>query len=79
MTHPSPSNTPLCPQAVDFDNRKIGLHSSNLWDSAGGLPFGGCIVMLCVDIALYAFLAFYLDNVLPSESSSGGPGGAIAI
>ncbi|XP_043210381.1 phospholipid-transporting ATPase ABCA3-like, partial [Amphibalanus amphitrite] len=54
-------------RAVDFDNRKIGLHSFNMWDDSGGLPFGGCIVMLCVDIVLYAFLAFYLDNVLPNE------------
>ena len=54
-------------QAVDFDNRKIGLHSYNVWDDSAGMPFGGCIVMLCVDIVLYAFLAFYLDNVLPSE------------
>ena len=57
-------------QAVDFDNRKIGLHSFNMWDDSAGLPFGGCIIMLCVDIVLYAFLAYYLDNVLPSEWSN---------
>ena len=55
---------------MDFDNRKIGLHGFNIWDDSAGMPFGGCIIMLCVDIVLYAFLAFYLDNVLPSESCS---------
>jgi len=31
------------------------------------MPFAGGLIMVSVDIVLYAFLAFYLDNVLPSE------------
>ncbi|XP_037078455.1 phospholipid-transporting ATPase ABCA1-like [Pollicipes pollicipes] len=54
-------------RAVDLDTRKIGLNSGNVWVADGSVPFGGCILMICLDILLYAFLAFYLDNVLPNE------------
>lgn len=43
-----------------------GVTWDTLWEGAG-LPFAGAYVMLSVDIVLYFFLAYYLDNVLPSK------------
>ncbi|XP_072383028.1 cholesterol transporter ABCA5-like [Diabrotica undecimpunctata] len=49
------------------DIEGIGLNFDNLWDNHGsGVPFGGTLVMLMVDIVLYATIAYYLDNVIPS-------------
>jgi hypothetical protein len=42
------------------------------WDvitstEVSGLPIGGCLVMLLVDSVLYALLAAWLDNIVPTE------------
>ncbi|XP_050501513.1 cholesterol transporter ABCA5-like isoform X2 [Diabrotica virgifera virgifera] len=45
-----------------------GLDFSNMWDNHGsGVPFGGSLVMIMVDIVLYAIIGWYLDNVIPSS------------
>lgn len=43
-----------------------GVTLDDLW-SGPGMPLGGSILMMAVDIVLYAFLAYYFDNVWPSE------------
>lgn len=43
-----------------------GVNLENLW--TGSMPFGGSIIMMAVDIVLYALLAYYFDNVIPSKS-----------
>uniref|UniRef100_A0A8D8UDB1 ATP-binding cassette sub-family A member 5 n=1 Tax=Cacopsylla melanoneura TaxID=428564 RepID=A0A8D8UDB1_9HEMI len=45
-----------------------GVQWSNLWTNPDkiGLSVGQSLVMMVVDILLYGFLAYYLDNVLPS-------------
>ena len=43
-----------------------GLTFETMWQGPG-LPFAGSLIMLLVDIVLYMTLAFYLDNVLPSN------------
>ncbi|XP_053687568.1 cholesterol transporter ABCA5-like [Sabethes cyaneus] len=43
-----------------------GVTLDNLW-TGPGIPIGGSILMLVVDILLYAALAFYFDCVIPSE------------
>lgn len=53
-------------KVILFDSRSEGLNFSNIWDGPG-LPFAGSLIMISIDICLYLFLAFYLDNVLPSE------------
>ena len=47
-------------------NDPRGVCMETLWDGPG-LPFAGSLIMLSVDIVLYIFLAYYLDNVLPSN------------
>lgn len=43
-------------------------HPVCLSDNQGeGIPLGGTLIMLTVDIFIYGFLAFYLDSVIPSE------------
>lgn len=42
-----------------------GVTLDNLW--TGAMPFGGSIIMMAVDIVLYALLAYYFDNVIPSK------------
>ena len=37
------------------------------WDNSSGLPIGGSIIMLFVDIILYGLLAFWLDQIMPTE------------
>ncbi|CAG9831939.1 unnamed protein product, partial [Diabrotica balteata] len=50
-----------------LDIEGMGLNFDNLWNNHGsGLSFGGTLVMLLVDIVLYATIAYYLDNVIPS-------------
>lgn len=43
-----------------------GVTLANLW-TGPGIPLGGSILMMAVDIILYAFLAYYLDSVIPAE------------
>ncbi|XP_049544231.1 cholesterol transporter ABCA5-like isoform X2 [Anopheles darlingi] len=43
-----------------------GVTLNNLW-TGPGIPIGGSILMLLVDIVLYAALAFYFDCVIPSD------------
>lgn len=43
-----------------------GVTLENLWHGPG-IPLGGSILMMAVDILLYASLSFYLDMVIPSE------------
>lgn len=45
----------------------IGLKRSNIAQSVGNYSFMLCIQMLLVDTVLYALLAWYLDQVLPTE------------
>ncbi|XP_059079473.1 cholesterol transporter ABCA5-like isoform X1 [Tigriopus californicus] len=39
----------------------------DLWDPADSIPVAGVMIMLAVDIVLYLLIAFYLDNVVPTE------------
>ncbi|XP_058834897.1 cholesterol transporter ABCA5-like [Topomyia yanbarensis] len=43
-----------------------GVTLDNLW-TGPGIPIGGSILMLVVDILLYAALSFYFDCVIPSD------------
>lgn len=43
-----------------------GVNFDNIW-SGPGMPFGGSLIMMGLDIVLYGFLAYYLDCVIPSE------------
>ncbi|KAI2474243.1 ATP binding cassette (ABC) protein subfamily A member [Diabrotica virgifera virgifera] len=43
-----------------------GVNISNIW-SGRGVPFGGSLIMMAVDIVVYGLLAYYLDSVIPSE------------
>ncbi|XP_058458945.1 cholesterol transporter ABCA5-like [Malaya genurostris] len=43
-----------------------GVTLDNLW-TGPGIPIGGSILMLVVDILLYAALSFYFDSVIPSD------------
>lgn len=43
-----------------------GVTFANLW-SGPGIPLGGSILMMAVDILLYAALAYYFDSVIPSR------------
>lgn len=53
-------------QALVLDLSGEGVNFDNLW-SGPGIPFGGSLIMMALDIILYAILAYYLDSVLPSE------------
>lgn len=53
-------------KALVLDLQGEGVNFDNLW-SGPGIPFGGSIVMLTLDIFLYGLLAYYLDSVIPSE------------
>jgi len=46
-----------------------GVNYETLWVGPG-LPIAGSYIMLSIDIVLYMLLAFYLDNVLPSQYGS---------
>lgn len=57
-------------QAVYLDLVNHGISFDNFWgteDSDTGYYFGSSVIMLGVDIVLYAILAFYFDNVIPGE------------
>ncbi|XP_037043268.1 ATP-binding cassette sub-family A member 9-like [Bradysia coprophila] len=43
-----------------------GVTLDNLW-SGPGIPLGGSIFMMAIDILLYAGLAYYFDSVIPSD------------
>lgn len=43
-----------------------GVTLNNLW-SGPGIPLGGSILMMAIDIIIYAFLAFYFDSIIPSD------------
>ena len=47
---------------VDIEQREI-----DFWETDGTVPLGGILIMMSVDIVLYGLLAYYLDNVLPTE------------
>lgn len=53
-------------KVILFDFSASGLTYDSIWDGEG-LPFAGSLIMITVDIFLYLFLAYYLDNVIPSE------------
>lgn len=50
-------------QVVELDLSEDGLNFSNFWEE--GYCFGSSVIMLAVDIVLYALLAYYFDNVIP--------------
>lgn len=48
-----------------LDLQGEGVNFDNLW-SGPGIPFGGSLIMMTLDIFLYALLAYYFDSVIPS-------------
>lgn len=56
-------------QVIYFDFAADGINFASIWDGPG-LPFAGSLIMISVDILLYLFLAYYLDNVIPSMPTS---------
>lgn len=46
--------------------RGEGVNFDNLW-SGEGMPFGGSLIMMALDIVIYGLIAYYLDCVIPSE------------
>lgn len=53
-------------KALVMDLSGTGVNYNNLW-SGPGIPFGGSLIMMAFDIALYGLLAYYLDSVVPSK------------
>ncbi|KZC11898.1 ATP-binding cassette sub-family A member 5 [Dufourea novaeangliae] len=53
-------------KALVLDLQGEGVNFGNLWSSPG-IPFGGSLIMMTLDIFLYACLAYYFDSVIPSE------------
>ncbi|XP_034182709.1 cholesterol transporter ABCA5 isoform X1 [Osmia lignaria lignaria] len=53
-------------KALVLDLQGEGVNFENLW-SGPGIPFGGSLIMMTLDIFLYALLAYYFDSVIPSE------------
>ncbi|KAK1133937.1 hypothetical protein K0M31_011724 [Melipona bicolor] len=53
-------------KALVLDLQGEGVNFDNLW-SGPGIPFGGSLIMMTLDIILYACLAYYFDSVIPSE------------
>ena len=49
-----------------LDLQGEGVNFENLW-SGPGIPFGGSLIMMTLDIFLYGLLAYYLDSVIPCE------------
>lgn len=52
-------------QALVMELNGEGVNFDNLW-SGPGMPFGGSLIMMALDIVLYGLLAYYLDCVIPS-------------
>lgn len=59
-------------KALVLDLQGEGVNFDNLW-SGPGIPFGGSLIMMTLDIFLYACLAYYLDSVIPSEYGTKKP------
>ncbi|XP_016838488.1 ATP-binding cassette sub-family A member 5 isoform X2 [Nasonia vitripennis] len=59
-------------KALVLDLQGEGVNFDNLW-SGPGIPFGGSLVMMTLDIFLYGLLAYYLDSVVPSEYGTKRP------
>nr|CAD7404111.1 unnamed protein product [Timema cristinae] len=53
-------------KALVLDLSGDGVSFDNLW-SGPGIPFGGSLIMMALDIFIYGFLAYYLDCVLPKR------------
>nr|XP_050848484.1 cholesterol transporter ABCA5-like [Vespula vulgaris]XP_050848485.1 cholesterol transporter ABCA5-like [Vespula vulgaris]XP_050848486.1 cholesterol transporter ABCA5-like [Vespula vulgaris] len=53
-------------KALVLDLQGQGVNFDNLW-CGPGIPFGGSLIMMTLDIFLYGYLAYYLDSVIPSE------------
>lgn len=49
-----------------LDISRQGVTLENLW-AGPGIPLGGSILMMAIDIVLYAAAAYYLDSVIPSD------------
>lgn len=54
-------------KALVLDLSGEGVNFDNLW-SGPGIPFGGSLIMMALDIVLYALLAYYMDSVIPSKN-----------
>ncbi|CAD6242712.1 GSCOCT00009542001.2-RA-CDS [Cotesia congregata] len=59
-------------KALVFDLKGEGVNFDNLW-AGPGIPFGGSLIMITLDIVLYGLLAYYLDSVIPSEYGTKRP------
>ncbi|XP_029171757.1 ATP-binding cassette sub-family A member 5-like isoform X1 [Nylanderia fulva] len=59
-------------KALVLDLQGQGVNFDNLW-SGPGIPFGGSLIMMTLDIFLYGWLAYYLDSVIPSEYGTKKP------
>ncbi|CAK9809913.1 Cholesterol transporter ABCA5 [Anthophora plagiata] len=53
-------------KALVLDLQGEGVNFDNLW-SGPGIPFGGSLIMMTLDIILYGCLAYYFDSVIPTE------------
>ncbi|RZB39263.1 ATP-binding cassette sub-family A member 5-like, partial [Asbolus verrucosus] len=53
-------------KALVMELKGEGVNFDNLW-SGPGMPFGGSLIMMALDIIIYGLLAYYLDCVIPSE------------
>ena len=53
---------------AQYEEAGVGAHWANIGDDIGtGVTLGSIFLMLIVDTALYTFLGWYLDQVLPKE------------
>ncbi|XP_018316793.1 ATP-binding cassette sub-family A member 5 [Mycetomoellerius zeteki] len=59
-------------KSLVLDLQGEGVNFDNLW-SGPGIPFGGSLIMMTLDIFLYGYLAYYLDSVIPSEHGTKRP------
>eukprot|EP00002_Diphylleia_rotans_P010817 TRINITY_DN2139_c0_g1_i4.p1 TRINITY_DN2139_c0_g1~~TRINITY_DN2139_c0_g1_i4.p1 ORF type:complete len:1384 (+),score=248.88 TRINITY_DN2139_c0_g1_i4:167-4318(+) len=50
---------------ADYEEAQEGITSSNMYD--GDFNFASVLTMLLIDIGIYSFMAWYLDQVLPRE------------
>ncbi|XP_023324416.1 ATP-binding cassette sub-family A member 9 [Eurytemora carolleeae] len=57
-----------------FDIRGIPLSVDSIWETGeAGIPLGGAMIMILIDIVLYGFLAAWLDNIIPTEYGTNRP------
>ena len=52
---------------IESPTSTSGSVEIDFWDPAGTIPVAGILIMMSVDVVLYGLLAYYLDNVLPTE------------